>query len=172
MSNKLLFSKTRDVKSPVRAHSTDAGIDFFLPNEFTYEDVEHSQDVTGTPLIFDTKQRGDIIIPSHGSLLISSGIKMIVPPGHALIFTNKSGVAAKKHLLVGSCVVDSDYRGETFIQLINTSAMAIHVSPGEKIVQGIIYEVCSYPPTEVDDIMNYSKVTERGEGGFGSTGVK
>jgi dUTP pyrophosphatase len=96
---------------------------------------------------------------------------MIVPKGHALVFTNKSGVAAKKHLLVGSCVVDSDYRGETFIQLINTSTMPIHVSPGEKIVQGIVYEVGSHVPCEVDDIMNYSEVTERGEGGFGSSGV-
>lgn len=170
MTDKLLFSKTRDVKSPVRAHATDAGIDFFLPNEFIQEDIQHSFEVTGTHIFIDGY--GNINIPPHGSLLISSGIKMIVPPGHALIFTNKSGVAAKKHLLVGSCVVDSGYRGETFIQLINTSAMAIRVSPGEKIVQGIIYEVCSYPPTEVDDIMNYSEPTERGEGGFGSTGIQ
>ena len=40
--NKILFSKTRDVKSPIRAHETDAGIDFFLPNKFTEEDIEKS----------------------------------------------------------------------------------------------------------------------------------
>ena len=168
--NTLLFSKTRSVKTPVRAHATDAGIDFFLPDEFTDADLEHSREVTGTYLMFDHSGKS-IMIPPHGSLLISSGIRMIVPKGHALIFTNKSGVAAKKHLLVGSCCVDSDYRGETYISLINTSHREVFVSPGEKIVQGIIYEVGSHVPAEVDNIDKYSAPTERGAGGFGSTGV-
>jgi hypothetical protein len=51
----LLYSKTRNVKSPARAHLTDAGIDFFLPDEFTEEDIKHSCDVTGTTLFFDYK---------------------------------------------------------------------------------------------------------------------
>lgn len=77
------FSKVREVKSPCRAHDTDAGIDFFIPEDFV-----------------STKMKvGD-------SVLIPSGIKVNVPKGYMLTAFNKSGVATKKGLSVGACVVD------------------------------------------------------------------
>ena len=76
------FTKTRDVKSPTRANSTDAGIDFFIPNDY----------------------EGTDLVPGE-SAFIPSGVKVNVPEGFALIAFNKSGVAVKKNLHVGACVV-------------------------------------------------------------------
>ena len=165
--NKILFSKTRDVKSPTRAHDTDAGIDFFLPNKFTEEDIAKSNATTGDYLGLS---EGKIRIRPQTSLLISAGVKVIVPKGWALIFFNKSGIASKKHLTVGACVIDCGYFGEVHINLINTSDHDIEVSEGEKIVQGILLPVGDHQPEEVDDIMKHTENSARGEGGFGSSG--
>lgn len=171
--NTLLFSKTRDTKSPCRAHPTDAGIDFFLPNEFTEEDIKKSNDTTGSSIEWSEGQsRKTILIPPHESFLISTGIKAIVPKGYAMIFFNKSGVAAKRHLVVGAQVVDSDYRGEIHINMINTSKANVAIEAGDKIAQAITLPIGLHVPCEVDDIMKYSEITARGEGGFGSSGVK
>lgn len=170
MSDKLLFSKLRSVKSPIRAHETDAGIDFFLPDEFTNDDIQHSFEATKTHIFIDG--RGNINIPPHGAVLLPSGLKVIVPKGYALIFFNKSGVATKKHLLRGACVADCGFQGEILFNFVNTSNTNVELSPGEKIIQGVLIQVGDHQPVEVDDIMNYTNQSERGEGGFGSSGTK
>lgn len=169
-SPQILYCKTRDVKSPARAHPTDAGIDFFFPNQFTEADLKKSTETTGTPLY--STGHGNLVIPPFGSLLISSGTKWIIPEGYALVFFNKSGVASKKHLVIGACVCDSHYRGEIHINLINTSANEVVVAPGEKIAQAVLLPIGYHEPSEVDDITKYADPTDRGEGGFGSSGVK
>lgn len=170
MSDKLLFSKLRNVKSPIRAHDSDAGIDFFVPEDINQDDLDKSERVTKTKLLFLRNQ--DIMIPPHGAALIPSGIKVIVPKGWAMIFFNKSGVATKKHLLRGACVVDDGFYGEILINIINTSHTAVELSPGEKLIQGVLIPVGHQQPVEVDNIMNYTNQSERGEGGFGSSGTK
>ena len=151
---KLKFIKTKDVKTPVRANETDAGIDFFIPNDFKEMYLYPGEDV-----------------------LIDSGIKVIVPKGYALIFKEKSGVAVKKKLTVGASVVDSDYRGVVHFHLFNNGreAKAEHItkiSPGDKIIQGLVIPVLLCELEEISDDEYYSYNTERGEGGFGSTGDK
>lgn len=151
---KLKFIKTKDVKTPVRANETDAGIDFFVPNDFKEMYLYPGEDV-----------------------LIDSGIKVIVPKGYALIFKEKSGVAVKKKLTVGASVVDSDYRGVVHFHLFNNGreTRAEHItkiSPGDKIIQGLVIPVLLCDLEEVSAEEYYSYNTERGEGGFGSTGDK
>jgi len=85
------ISKTRNVKTPTRGTNGSAGIDFYVPNDY--------------PSNLCTISSGDRFI-------IPSGIRANVPNGHALIAFNKSGVALKKGLMAGACVVDSDYQGE------------------------------------------------------------
>lgn len=146
---KLKFAKIRDVKDPCRAHPTDAGIDFFVPNDFNETEVLPNQ-----------------------SILINGGVKVKIPKGYALIFFNKSGVAAKKHLVLGSCVIDECYEGELIYNLNNIGNTFQVIRPGEKIVQGILLPV-NYAEVEmvdsVDELYKDSTST-RGEGGFGSTG--
>ena len=133
-----------DVKMPRRAHEFDAGIDFFVPNDFPGVRLKHGQ-----------------------AILIPSGIKMEVPPGWCMVMTNKSGVASKQGLDVMACVIDHGYTGEVHINLINNSLHDTIIEPGMKIVQGILYQCGLHVPTEVKHI---EETSERGGKGLGSTG--
>ena len=143
------FSKIRDVKSPTRANSTDAGIDFFIPN-------------TEQPMCLS---------PGH-SCFIPSGIKVNCPEGFALVAFNKSGIAVKKGLHVGACVVDHGYQGEVHINLTNVGTENITLEPGDKIVQFVLLPLGDPKVEEVKESELYLEVSSRGEGGFGSTGTK
>lgn len=143
------YTKVVNVKDPVRANPTDAGIDFFIPEDFKETILQPGEDI-----------------------LISSGIKLIVPEGYALIFKEKSGVAVKKKLTVGAAVVDSDYRGIVHFHLFNNGLEPQSIKPGDKIIQGLVVPVllCKLNKISNEDYDKYE--TERGEGGFGSTGDK
>ena len=143
----LSFIKTKDVKSPVRGHASDAGIDFFIPEDF----------------------KTTVILPGE-DILIDSGIKVIVPRDYALIFKEKSGVAVKKKLTLGASVIDSDYRGVVHFHLFNNGTTSQILSAGEKIVQGIVFPISLCEPKEITEENYNLNCTQRGEGGFGSTG--
>ena len=146
------MSRTRTVKFPARANHGDAGIDFFVPEDFPVTTLKHGE-----------------------SVLIPSGIKAEVPFGTALIAHNKSGVASKKKLDVMADTVDHGYAGEIHINLINNGDAEQTISPGDKIIQFIHIPVFGSLPVEVpveelyDDIHT---IGARGAGGFGSTGAK
>lgn len=141
------ISRIRDVKLPQRANSNDAGIDFFVPNDF------------------EGKWLG-----SNEGVLIPSGIRVNVPKGHALIAFNKSGVAVKRQLLGGACVVDEGYQGELHIHVINVNQDVQKISAGEKIMQFILVPMFYDSVEEVDDDVLFEEESSRGAGGFGSTG--
>jgi dUTP pyrophosphatase len=143
------FSKMRSVKSPNRGTPFSAGIDFYVPEDFA--------------------QR--YVMPNE-SVLIPSGIKVDVPQGHALIAFNKSGVAVKKSMVMGACVVDEDYQGEVHLHLINVGHEGVMVSPGDKLAQFLLLPVNYAEPREVPLDSLYDEETQRGEGAFGSTGVR
>ena len=145
------ISKTRDVKTPIRGTEGSAGIDFFVPNDY--------------PIGLTTIKPGE-------RYFIPSGIKANVPEGYALIAMNKSGVALKKGLMVGACVVDSDYQGEIHLHLVNTSYKAVTIEPGEKLTQFLLIPVDHCAVEEVAEEVLFEEETIRGAGGFGSTGVK
>lgn len=199
------IQKIRDVKTPTRAYSTDAGIDFFIPNILNETDIKFSKATSPTvdyPAVIDgssgaethettttisidqsikhnsfltcneNREIDSINIAPHSAVLIPSGIKGAVPTGYALVFFNKSGVATKKQLIVGACVVDAGYRNEVHIHLINTSNEFCCVCPGDKIVQGLLIPISICKPEIVDDIDLLGPATERGLGGFGSTGTR
>jgi dUTP pyrophosphatase len=147
------MSKTRSVKVPQRANSgADAGIDFFVPDDFVAQTLQPGQ-----------------------SVKIPAGIKVEVPAGYALVFFNKSGVAAKRSLIVGACVIDHGYSGEVHINMINAGDVEQTIVPGEKIVQGILIPVVTFETIEVPEEELYASIHvagSRGAGGFGSTGTK
>ena len=92
-----------------------------------------------------------------------------MPRGYALIAFNKSGVATKQGLSVGACVVDEDYEGEIHLHMINTSDKDQTVATGQKLVQFVLMPVSYIDVEEVAELPNRN--TERGSGGFGSTGL-
>lgn len=145
---KLKFSKIRKTKTPIRAHATDAGFDVFVPEDWQ-------------PIIM---RKGD-------SILIPSGIKFEVPEGFMLQVCNKSGVASKKGLVYGAHIIDTGYAGEFIINLHKISGEPVAINPNDKIVQLILVPIncCELEETSEQELY-CGKKTDRGEGGFGSTG--
>ena len=171
--SEIKFLKIRDVKSPVRGTAEAAGIDFFVPNyntQFSVDFREKNSEIDYA--VF--KDVMEITLAPGQRVLIPSGIKTWMTPGTALIAANKSGVASKKGLIFGAQVVDSDYAGEVHISVINTSDEYVIIETGEKLIQFIHTPVLLTPPEEVDEYMFNAlhDKSQRGEGGFGSTGVK
>ena len=113
---KLKFFKIRsEAKLPHRAYPTDAGMDmFYCPSEL---------------------KESAFSIPRMASRLIPTGLKVEVPEGHMLEIKNKSGIASKRQLVVGACVIDPGYDGEIFINLHNVGYETQVIQPGEKIAQ-------------------------------------
>tara|TARA_Y100000389_G_scaffold201739_1_gene245202 strand:+ start:305 stop:775 length:471 start_codon:yes stop_codon:yes gene_type:complete len=149
-SQGLKISKIRKVKTPTRGTDGSAGIDFYVP---------------------DTYPSDMPAINSGEAVFIPSGIKANVPEGFALIAFNKSGVALKKGLMIGACVVDSDYQGEIHLHLVNTSYEPVNILPGEKLVQFLLIPVDHGQINVVDEKDLFTIETKRGTGGFGSTGI-
>jgi dUTP pyrophosphatase len=140
------IQKIRDVKTPSRGTSKSAGIDFYTPNDMN-----------------------PILLGPGEDALIPSGIKAQVPPGYALIAYNKSGVATKNKLTKGAEVVDEDYTGEIHIHVFNSGKTTSMINPGQKLIQFILIEMNYENIEEVESLDEIE--TERGAGGFGSTGV-
>ncbi|HIO53374.1 MAG TPA: hypothetical protein EYN32_07000 [Phycisphaerales bacterium] len=147
------YSRVRDkVTPPTRANPSDAGLDvFFCPEN--NESVE--------------------IGPGENSLL-QTGLRFGIPHGFMLQVMNRSGVAAKRCLVVGAHCIDSGYDGEVFIDLHNVGTTQQYVEPGTKIAQLVMVPVVHFRAMETHngDLYGWETITmsNRGEGALGSTG--
>lgn len=164
------FLKIRKVKDPQR-ESGNAGIDCFVPEE---EGGFINDLKAKNPTIDITDLR--ILLNPGQSVLIPLGLKTKFPENIALEAANKSGVATKKKLFVGASVVDSSYQGEVHCHLVNVGDEVQTISFGEKIVQFIPRVIDTeehrvYSEMTEEEFFNGIK-TKRGQGGFGSTGIK
>ncbi len=169
MNNTIRFTKIRDVKSPTR-NQGDAGSDFYVP-EYSeeFKKVLYEKNENNNISIFEN----NIWIGAHSQILIPSGIKVdILDKNTYLDFENKSGIATKKSLIVGAQVVDAIYQGEVHINVHNVSNVPQVITFGQKLAQAIHKE---YRNTEWEEITNDEydniEVSNRGAGGFGSTGL-
>ena len=112
----------------------------------------------------------DVIIRPGKTEMISTGLAMEVPEGYAGLIYARSGLASKRGLAPANKVgvIDSDYRGEIMVALHNHSEEVAVISHGERIAQLIITPYLTAEFTEKEVL----EETERGFGGFGSTGIK
>ena len=148
---KLRAYKTRPTaKEPARAHRWDAGMDFF----------------------FAPENEKPVLIESGQSAVLQTGMKVEVPRGYMLQIMNKSGVASKKQLVTGACVVDEGYDGEIFVNLQNIGSETQYISPGQKIAQGVFVRIEKPTLRLIEEDSIYGKETSRGSGALGSTGDK
>lgn len=108
-------------------------------------------------------------VPARGSALIKTGISLAIPKGYVGLVHPRSGLALKQGLTVLNApgTIDSGYRGEVGVILHNTSDVDVYVHEGDRIAQLVIqkFERAEF---EIVDVLNE---TERGNGGFGSSGV-
>lgn len=169
------FLKIRNVPSPSRGTPFSAGIDFYVPYGLTANEMAAKQPVKGQIQILANEVTGEIkkyIIHPGKRILIPSGIKAKMPKGYCGIFFNKSGVASRAGVIVGSCVVDSDYQGEIHLSIMNVSDEPLNLLPGTKLTQMLIVPESICDVEEVNSLEDlYDEETVRGEGGFGSTGT-
>lgn len=110
-----------------------------------------------------------VTLPPGGRALIPTGLSIAVPAGYEAQVRPRSGLALKFGLtcLNSPGTIDADYRGEVGVILANLGAEAFVVRRGERIAQMVIAPVVQARLVEVEDL----DATERGAGGFGSTGT-
>jgi dUTP pyrophosphatase len=129
-----------DAKVPAYSHHDDAGFDLFMPENITIKKGER--------------------------LGVPTGIAMEIPEGYVGLIWDKSGLAIKNGMKTLGGVVDSTYRGEVLVGMINLSDADYTFEKGHKIAQMIIQKKETVEFEECSELSD----TTRGCGGFGSTG--
>ena len=119
--------------------------------------------------LYSCIDREELWIPAHETVKIGTGIAVAIPNGYFGAIYARSGIATKQGLRPANCVgvVDSDYRGQVIVALHNDTEEPQMITNGERIAQLII---CPYENVELNEVDNLDE-TERGDGGFGSTGT-
>lgn len=126
--------------APLRAHNIDAGLDLRTPINVT--------------------------VPAGGSVVIDTGIHIEIPKGFAGFLKSKSGLNVN-HGIVSEGVIDAGYTGSIRAKLYNLGDVSFDFFAGDKITQLVILPVII--PNKLE-LVNSLAETERGDGGFGSTG--
>lgn len=129
-----------DAQIPKHAHMTDAGLDLFAIDAFEMKASERKS--------------------------IPLGIAVEIPEGYVGLIWDKSGLSHKYGIKTFGGVIDSGYRGEIHVGLMNLSEESFKFEKGHKVAQLLIQKVEHVEFDEVEKLTD----TERGEGGFGSTG--
>lgn len=129
---------------PTRAHDGDAGYDLYADGPAELAPGERAR--------------------------VGTGIAVEIPPGHAGLVLPRSGAAARHGIALVNApgLIDSGYRGELAVLLLNTDRRELfRVAPGDRIAQLVLVAVLTPPVQEADALAP----SERGEGGFGSSGA-
>lgn len=132
---------TDTAQMPMKAHETDAGFDIFADETVT--------------------------IKSGETKLVSTGISLAIPEGYYGRLKGRSGLTSRSSLRVQEGTIDSDYRGEVFVICEANALGDMTIEQGDKFAQLIIQPL---PPIKAVEVKELDS-TERGEGGFGSTGI-
>ncbi|MCA9311554.1 MAG: dUTP diphosphatase [Phycisphaerales bacterium] len=129
----------------------------------------HSASAAGLDLAAAPEDGADIVIPPGAIRLIPCGFAMAIPPGYEAQVRPRSGLASRHGITLINApgTIDADYRGEVKVPLINHGAEPFTVTPGLRIAQMVIAAVPTVEISLVDEL----DATERGAGGFGSTGA-
>ena len=147
---------------PEYAHVGDAGFDLSA-----VIDEEHSQSQAGESGAMGGTDDSVLVAPG-GKFIAKTGLAFAVPSGYELQVRPRSGLAYKHGITVINSpgTVDSGYRGEVMVILLNTGTEPFEIKTGDRIAQAVINKLPKVSIREVEDLDE----TERGEGGFGSTG--
>lgn len=198
--NRLRFTKVRQVTTPSRGNDGDAGLDFYIPVDLTYDQLSAAN--KNDDIWFHSVPDSDHILneysyilrhPRHvicavnkekfittlflspmARVLIPSGIRVLMEPKESMLTAaNKSGLASKNGVIYTAQIVDSPYTGEIHLGICNLGdTMAIKVN--QKVAQFIHVPIYLTTPEEISN-EDYDKLSlgwgTRGNGGFGSTGI-
>ena len=116
----------------------------------------------------DLKVGVNVVLSPNSQTVVTTGISLAIPEGFVGLIFPRSGLASRGITLANSVgVIDSDYRGEIMVALVNRSLDTIALKHGDRVAQIVFLPVTQFPFTVSGSLEN----TERGTGGFGSTGV-
>ncbi|HSM01527.1 MAG TPA: dUTP diphosphatase [Acidimicrobiia bacterium] len=132
-----------DLPVPAHAHPGDGGVDLYARESATLQ--------------------------PGGRVIVPTGVAVAVPEGHAGLVTPRSGLAARSGISVvnGPGLLDSGYRGEIKVILVNLGQEMVEILRGDRIAQLVVVPVATQEFEVVDELPE----STRGEGGFGSTGA-
>lgn len=118
----------------------------------------------------DVRSNEKIVLKASQRAVVGTGLAMAIPPGYEAQVRSRSGLAAKNGVIVGNApgTIDADYRGELKVILLNLSDEDFPIEKGDRIAQIVIAKCEHVENVEVEELDD----TERGDGGFGSTGLK
>ena len=144
MDLKVKIKKVADVKTPFYSHKGDSGVDLYAAEDYLLKPMERK--------------------------LIGTGIKIEIPYGYEAQIRPKSGLALEHGISHANSIgtIDSSYRGEIKIPMINFSDKAYKIEKGKKIGQMVFTKVEEAVFEEIDKL----EETTRNEQGFGSTGLE
>jgi len=114
----------------------------------------------------DLRAAEAVSLPPGGRAAVATGVHLEIPPGHVGLVWPRSGLAVRHGLDTLAGVIDSDYRGEVRVVLVNHGAETVALAPGDRIAQLLIQRVERADFARVDDLA----LSARGPDGFGSTG--
>ena len=118
---------------------------------------------------FDIHSLNGMTIAPGGVGTVTTGLAVEIPCDSELTIRQRSGLSKKypNYIAIGIGTIDQDYRGEIMIPVVNNNEFySFEIKPGDRIAQGIVSPIIRCVIEEVDKLTE----TERGEGGFGSTG--
>ncbi|MBT3583208.1 dUTP diphosphatase [Candidatus Woesearchaeota archaeon] len=116
----------------------------------------------------DLHSTTDIILPTNNVIAVPTGLKVEIPEGYELQIRQRSGLGKKGIIIPNSPgTIDSDFRGEVHILLLNLSTEDFEIKKGDRIAQAVLNK---FEKIDWDEVKELTE-TERGEGAFGSTGV-
>lgn len=115
---------------------------------------------------FDLRSAEDVVVKVGERRIIRTGLSFAVPIGYAGLIWDRSGMAANHAMHTMAGVVDPGFRGEIGVVMINLGKEDFHIEKNMRIAQMLIHKVFTPEFFEVEDLDE----SERGEGGFGSTG--
>lgn len=118
----------------------------------------------------DIRSVAEVVIPARGRALVPTGLVVLLPPNYEAQVRPRSGLALKSGITVLNTpgTIDAGYRGEIGVILFNTTDTDFAVHKGDRVAQIVIAPVTRVEVVETDSV----EETDRGAGGFGSTGAK
>ena len=137
---------------PTKAHEDDAGFDLYTPVDFKIDGNSHTKNIYLHNFAL-------------ASATVDTGVHIAIPKGYVGMVKSKSGLNVKSGLTAEG-VIDCGYTGSIVVKLYNHSQYDYHFKKGEKIAQLVIMPIS----TEGLELADALEDTERGTGGFGSTG--
>ena len=114
----------------------------------------------------DLRASADTVLEPGARAAVPTGVRLEIPPGHVGLIWPRSGLAVRHGIDTLAGVIDSDYRGEVLVVLVNHGAEPVRIAAGDRIAQ-VLFQKVERARLVASDALD---TTGRGSGGFGSTG--